>query len=46
MFAEMSLDNRMVVKFAAQTAIAGFFRPPETSPGAKRLKVSSRLAVL
>jgi len=32
MFAEMPLDNLTVVKFAAQAAIAGFIRPPETSP--------------
>jgi hypothetical protein len=46
MFAEMPLDNRTVVKFAAVAAIAGFFRLPETSPRSKRLKVSLRLAVL
>jgi hypothetical protein len=28
MFAEMPLDNRMVVQFAAVAAIAGFFRLP------------------
>jgi hypothetical protein len=46
MFAEMPLDNRTVVQFAAVAAIAGFFRLPDTSPGSKRLKVSSCLAVL
>jgi hypothetical protein len=46
MFADMPLDNRTVVQFAAVAAIAGFFRPPETSPWAKRSKVSSWLAVL
>jgi hypothetical protein len=46
MFAEMPLDNRTVVQFAAVAAIAGFFRLLETSPRSKRLKVSSRLSVL
>jgi len=46
MFAEMPLDNRTVVQFAAVTAIAYFFRLPDTSPVSKRLKVSSWLAVL
>jgi hypothetical protein len=46
MFAEMPLDNRTVVQFAAQTAIAGYFRPLQTLPESKRLKVSSWLAVL
>jgi hypothetical protein len=46
MFAEMPLDNRTVVQFAAVAAIAGFFRLPDTSLGSKRLKVSSWLAVL
>jgi hypothetical protein len=32
--------------FAAVAAIAGFFRLPDTTPGSKRLKVSSWLAVL
>jgi hypothetical protein len=46
MFGEMPLDIRFVVRFAAVAAIAGLFRLPETSPRSKRLKVSSRLAVL
>jgi hypothetical protein len=46
MFAEMPLDNRTVVQFAAVAAIVGFFRMPDTSPSSKRLKVSSWLAVL
>jgi hypothetical protein len=46
MFAEMPLDNYTVVKFAAVTAIAGFFRLSQTSPRSKRLKVSPWLAVL
>jgi hypothetical protein len=46
MFAEMPLDNRTVIQFAAVAAIAGFFRLPDTSPGSKRLKVSSWLTVL
>jgi hypothetical protein len=46
MFVEMPLDNRMVVKFAAVAAIAGFFQLPETLPRTKRLKVSPWLAVL
>jgi hypothetical protein len=46
MFAEMPLDNRTVVQFAAQTAITGYFRLPLASPGTRRLKVSSWLAVL
>jgi hypothetical protein len=46
MFAEMPLDNRTVVKFAAVAAIAGFFRLPHMSPRPKRFKVSSWLAVL
>jgi hypothetical protein len=46
MFAEMPLDNRTVVQFAVQTAIAGFRGPPDTLPETKRLKISSRLAVL
>jgi hypothetical protein len=46
MFAEMPLDNRTVVKFAAVAAIAGFFRSPHMSPGPKRFKVSPWLAVL
>jgi hypothetical protein len=46
MFAEMPLDNRTVVQFATVAAIAGFFRLPDTSPGSKRPKVSSWLAVL
>jgi hypothetical protein len=41
MFAEMPLDNRTVVQFAAVAAIVGFFRMPDTSPSSKRLKVSS-----
>jgi hypothetical protein len=36
MFAEMPLDNRTVVKFAAVAAIAGFFRLPGTSPRLKQ----------
>jgi len=36
MFAEMPLDNRTVVQFAAQTAITGFFRPPQTLSRTKR----------
>jgi hypothetical protein len=46
MFAEMPLDNRTVVKFAAQTALAGFFRPLHMSPRPKRSKVSLWLTVL
>jgi hypothetical protein len=46
MFAEMPLDNRTVVQFAAVAAIAGFSRLPDTSPTSKRLKVSSLLVVL
>jgi len=46
MFAEMPLDNRTVVHFAAQTAIPGLFRPIDTLPRTKRPKVSSWLAVL
>jgi hypothetical protein len=42
----MPLDNRTVVKFAAQTAIAGFFRLPLMSSRSKRSKVSSWLVVL
>jgi hypothetical protein len=38
MFAEMPLDNRTVVKFAAVAAIAGFFRLLETSPSRNDLK--------
>jgi len=45
MFAEMPLDNRTVNKFAAIAAISGLFRPPETSPPAKRLNISSGLIV-
>jgi hypothetical protein len=36
MFAEMPLDNRTVVKFAAVAAIAGVFRLLETSPRSKQ----------
>jgi hypothetical protein len=36
MFAEMPLDNRTVVKFAAVAAIAGFLRLRETSPRKKQ----------
>jgi hypothetical protein len=32
MFAEMPLDNRTVVQFAAVAAIAGFFRLPDALP--------------
>jgi hypothetical protein len=46
MFAEMPLDNRTVVQFAAVAAIVGLFRMPDTSPSSKRLKVSSWPAVL
>jgi len=46
MFAEMPLDNRTVNTFAAMAAISGLFRPPETSPPARRLNVSSGLIVL
>jgi hypothetical protein len=46
MFAEMPLDNRTVVKFAAVAAIAGFFQLLQTLPRSKRLKVSPWLAVL
>jgi hypothetical protein len=46
MFAEMPLDNRTVVQFAAVAAIAGLFLLLDMSLGSKRLKVSSRLAVL
>jgi hypothetical protein len=46
MFAEMPLDNRTVVQFAAVAAVAGFFPLPDTSPRSKRLKISSCLAVL
>jgi hypothetical protein len=46
MFAEMPLDNRTVVKFAAVAATTGFFRPLPPSPMPKRLKVSSWLTVL
>jgi hypothetical protein len=46
MFAEMPLDNRTVVQFAAVAAIAGFFRLSATSPSSKRLKISSWLTVL
>jgi hypothetical protein len=46
MFAEMPLDNRTVVKFAAVAAIAGFFRLLHMSPRSQRLKVSPWLAVL
>jgi hypothetical protein len=46
MFAEMPLDNRTVIKFAAQTAITGFFRLPQSPPRPKRSKVSSWLTVL
>jgi hypothetical protein len=46
MFAEMPLDNRTVVKFAAVAASFGFLRPLAASPRAKRLNVSSRLEVL
>jgi hypothetical protein len=46
MFAEMPLDNRTVVKFAAVAAIAGFLRLPHMPPRSKRLKVSPWLAVL
>jgi hypothetical protein len=46
MFAEMPLDNRTVVKFAALAACFGFLRPLETSPPTERLNISSRLMVL
>jgi hypothetical protein len=46
MFAEMPLDIRNVVQFAAVAAFAGLFRLPEKLPRSKRLKVSSWLAVL
>jgi hypothetical protein len=46
LFAEMPLDNRTVNTSAALAAISGFFRPPETSPPAIRLNVSSGLIVL
>jgi hypothetical protein len=46
MFAEMPLDNRTVVKFAAVAAIAGSFRLPHMPPESKRFKVSSWLAIL
>jgi hypothetical protein len=46
MFAEMPLDNRTVVQFAAVAATAGFLRPSDTPPRSKRLKVSWWLAVL
>jgi len=38
MFAEMPLDNRTVVQFAAQTAIAGYFKPPLVRQGRNDLK--------
>jgi hypothetical protein len=38
MFAEMPLDNRTVVKFAAVAAIAGFFRLPKRRQGRNDLK--------
>jgi hypothetical protein len=38
MFAEMPLDNRTVVQFAAVAASAGFFRLSDTSPGRNDLK--------
>jgi hypothetical protein len=38
MFAEMPLDNRTVVQFAAFAAIAGFFRLLDTSPVRNDLK--------
>jgi hypothetical protein len=46
MFAEMPLDNRTVVQFAAVAALACFFRLPDALPVSKRPKVSSWLAVL
>jgi hypothetical protein len=46
MFAEMPLDNRTVDQFAALAAIAGYLRPFEALPQAKRRNVSLRLAVL
>jgi hypothetical protein len=46
MFVEMPLDNRTVVQFAADTAIARFFRCLTRRSVSKRLKVSSWLAVL
>jgi hypothetical protein len=38
MFADMPLDNRTVVRFAAVAAIAGLLRPLETSPRRNDLK--------
>jgi hypothetical protein len=46
MFAEMPLDNRTVDQFAALAVIAGFLRPFEALPQAKRRNVSPWLAVL
>jgi hypothetical protein len=46
MFAEMPLDNRTVVHLRPLPLLLAFFRLPDTSPGSKRLKVSSWLAVL
>jgi hypothetical protein len=47
MFADMSLDNRTVEKFAAPPAApCGFLRPLETSPRPERLKISPKLIVL
>jgi hypothetical protein len=50
MFAEMPLDNRTVVKFAAGTSSFGFaetlFWPFGTSPHAERFNISQRLEIL
>jgi hypothetical protein len=46
LFAEMSLDNRTVDKFAAVAGSFGFLRPLETSPPTKRRNISLRLIVL
>jgi hypothetical protein len=46
MFADMSLDNRTVEKFAALAATSGSLWPFETSPLTRRPNVSPRLIVL